>query len=480
MRLRSLIAGIALAAGAIVVLPPSTVAAAPTRYEAESGTCTGTVDTNWAGYSGAGFCNGNNAAGAYAQVTVSASAAGSATVGIRFANGTTTARPATLIVNGSGVQTLSFEGTGAWNTWGTVTATIPINAGSNTIRLDPTTTAGLPNVDYFDVEVGSGSGPGLPSSFQWRSSGQLIAPKSDATHNIRAVKDPTVVYSGGRYHVFVSTTNQSGSYSMAYLNFTDWSQAASAQHYYLDQTPVGAGYKAAPQVFYFAPQNLWYLVYQTGSNAAYSTTTNIANPQSWTAPKNFYADGMPQIIRDNIGSGYWVDFWVICDSARCYLFSSDDNGHLYRSETTLAQFPNGFTNTVIAMADPARYPLWEAVNVYKVTGSNTYLMVIEAIGSAGRRYFRSWTAPAITGPWTTLAHTQAAPFAGATNVTFDGTAWTQDISHGELIRNGTDQTLTMDPCNLRYLYQGKDPNATDSYSLLPWRLGLLTQTNSTC
>ena len=478
MRRRALIASIAVVAG-VVLAPPTSALAATTRYEAESATCTGTIDTNWAGYSGSGFCNGNNAAGAYTQVTVNAATSGTATVGVRFANGTTTARPATLIVNGTGVQTLPFEGTGAWTTWATSTAMVPVNAGSNTIRLDPTTAAGLPNVDYLDVEVGASS-PGLPSSFQWRSSGQLIAPKSDATHNLRAVKDPTVVYSGGRYHVFVSTTNQSGSYSMAYLNFTDWSQAAAAPLTYLDQTPIGTGYKAAPQVFYFAPQNLWYLVYQTGSNAAYSTTTNIANPQSWTAPKTFYASGMPQIIRDNIGSGYWVDFWNICDNAKCYLFSSDDNGHLYRSETTLAQFPNGFTNTVIAMADSARYPLWEASNVYKVTGSNTYLLVIEAIGTAGRRYFRSWTAPAITGPWTTLAGTQTAPFAGANNVTFDGTAWSQDISHGEMIRNGTDQTLTIDPCNLRYLYQGKDPNASDSYSLLPWRVGLLTQTNSTC
>lgn len=65
-------------------------------------------------------------------------------------------------------------------------------------------------------------------------------------------------------------------------------------------------------------------------------------------------------------------------------------------------------------------------------------------------------------------------------MTFSGTTWTRDISHGEMIRNGIDQTLPISPCGMRYLYQGKDPNAGDPYSLLPWRLGLLTQTNSTC
>ncbi|MEV1170669.1 non-reducing end alpha-L-arabinofuranosidase family hydrolase [Nonomuraea sp. NPDC049784] len=66
------------------------------------------------------------------------------------------------------------------------------------------------------------------------------------------------------------------------------------------------------------------------------------------------------------------------------------------------------------------------------------------------------------------------------NGTFDSTAWTRDISHGEMIRNGIDQTLTINPCHIQYLYQGKDPAATDPYNLLPWRLGLLAQTNSTC
>jgi Carbohydrate binding domain len=96
------------------------------------------------------FCNGTNAVGAFAEFTVNASAAGTATLGIRFANGGRKALQAKLFVNGSIVQTLSFEGTGAWSTWVPKTLTVGVNVGSNTIRLSPTTAKGLPNKE-FDV-----------------------------------------------------------------------------------------------------------------------------------------------------------------------------------------------------------------------------------------------------------------------------------------------------------------------------------------
>jgi len=125
------------------------------RHEAEiaPAVCQGTIDANQAGFSGSGFCNGNAAVGAYAQFAVNASAARTATLGVRFANGAGSgaARPANLIVNGVTVGTVSFESTGAWTTWSTKTLTVSLNAGGNTIRLDPTAADGLPNIDYLDV-----------------------------------------------------------------------------------------------------------------------------------------------------------------------------------------------------------------------------------------------------------------------------------------------------------------------------------------
>ncbi len=318
----------------------------------------------------------------------------------------------------------------------------------------------------------------LPDSFEWSSTGPLISPQPGL--DSVAAKDPSVVQDeDGTWHVFFTRVDTTGDWGLAHTAFDDWSQAADAEQTDLETASgVGSGYRAAPHAFYFAPKDEWYLVYQTGL-PSFSTSTDPDDPTSWSAPRNFM-DSMPDIVRENIGDGYWLDFYVICDDTRCYLFSADDNGHVYRSETTVAEFPDGFGNTRIVLSD-TKNNLFEGGAVYRVEGTGTYLLLWEAIGSDGRRWYRSFTSQSLSGQWQPLADTEANPFARSNNVAFEGgNAWTRDISHGELIRTTHDQTMTLDPCDIRLLYQGMDPNAGGEYSQLPWRLALATHTNSAC
>lgn len=319
----------------------------------------------------------------------------------------------------------------------------------------------------------------LPSRFQWSSSGPLAGPKPDAQHpEALAVKDFSVIRYNNQWQVYATTASPAG-WNLVHYAFDDWSQAASAPHTYLDTTAIGEGYRAAPQVLYFAPQNLWYLIYQTPW-PTYSTSTNPADPRSWSAPRTFMSEE-PDIVKQNKGEGGWIDFWVICDSANCHLFFSDDNGHIYRAQTSLGNFPNGFGDTQLILSD-TKENLFEATNVYKVAGSDQYLLIQEAANPSWRRYFRSFTSTSLTGPWTPTSGLYDDPFAGRFNVTFPGDAWTEDFSHGEMIRASNDQTLTINPCRLQFVYQGVDPkaNGDDGYIKMPYRMGLLTQTNSPC
>jgi hypothetical protein len=128
--------------------------------------------------------------------------------------------------------------------------------------------------------------PAISGPYHWSSTASLIAPISDATHNNVSIKDPTVVYYKNRWHVFATTASTSKVWSMVYMNFADWSQAATAPQYYMNNTP-GYGNKAAHEVFYFRPQKKWYLISEWGPQ--YSTNDDISNPQGWTKPQDFFA-----------------------------------------------------------------------------------------------------------------------------------------------------------------------------------------------
>lgn len=307
----------------------------------------------------------------------------------------------------------------------------------------------------------------LTGPFQWKSSGPLIKPVSDATRKLVSVKDPTVVYYGGKWHVFATTANARGGWGMVYLSFKDWSEAATARPYYLDANPNLRGYHCAPQVFYFRPHKKWYLIFQS-QQPQYSTTDDLSRPETWSRPRDFFAGKPPGAPR------LWIDYWVICDDRHAYLFFTGDDGNFYRCRTRLEDFPGGMSNPEVVLKE-RRETLFEASMTYRVKGTGTYLTLIEALGP--NRYFRAFTSDRLDGRWTPLAgaDTYRQPFAGINNVTFAAgvVPWTRDISHGELIRDGYDETLTIDPQNLRLLYQGRDPSIRADYARLPYQLGLL-------
>jgi hypothetical protein len=66
---------------------------------------------------------------------VNVACTGTVTVTIAYVNGDPTARRAQLSADGGAAQWLTFAPTGDWNTAPTLTVTVALGAGDNTIRL---------------------------------------------------------------------------------------------------------------------------------------------------------------------------------------------------------------------------------------------------------------------------------------------------------------------------------------------------------
>ncbi len=151
-RKRQLICALVAVSAALWVASANAQVGGVTIQENTLGFCAvqGTVDSNQSGFTGSGFANSNNATGAGVDWSVNVPANGVYQLQWRFANGAT-ARPGSVKINGATVTTVGFPSTGVWTVWTTVSTTVSLSAGRNSVRLEAATSGGLANIDSLAV-----------------------------------------------------------------------------------------------------------------------------------------------------------------------------------------------------------------------------------------------------------------------------------------------------------------------------------------
>ncbi len=276
----------------------------------------------------------------------------------------------------------------------------------------------------------------------WKPELAILTPGTTGSFDETAVKDPSIVFAAGQWHLFYTARGRH-QYSVGYVAASRLEDLQRASRIQI----VGA-YAAAPQVFFYQEQQLWYLLYQTATSnyqPVYSTTKNIGNPHSWSTPKPLVAKSPGE---------KWIDFWIISDRKQTFLFYTRNHQEVMAMATSRRAFPNGFGEAKMVFKG-----VHEAVHVYRDRDRKDFALLYELRNNQdGSRSYGLARADALLGPWTAVRD------------------WTVKASHGELLRVSNDERMEADLQHARFLIQ-KSPHMDRGldYAELPWNLVLIKE-----
>jgi hypothetical protein len=146
-----------------------------------------------------------------------------------------------------------------------------------------------------------------------------------------------------------------------------------------------------------------------------------------------------------------------------YNSPSDGSRRIFLRRTNLSSFPTGWSASNVALTDT-----FEGVNVYRSIADGQYYLVVEDL--LDNRYYELWTSSSAGGPWSRVAE----KWAWRGNLTFNGSNWTNNVSHGEFIRAGVNQRLEINDINrVDFLIQGSTQLSCCPYQQIPWDLGMI-------
>ncbi|MEN8250873.1 MAG: non-reducing end alpha-L-arabinofuranosidase family hydrolase [Bacteroidota bacterium] len=336
-------------------------------------------------------------------------------------------------------------------------------------------------------------------NFDWITERPFFEARGEGSFDNEAVKDPSIVEADGKYHLFYTAKaskvvdgKKKFSIATAYAGAETLEGLNTSERVIIDS--IVGGNVVAPQVFYFKPQEQWYLVAHTwveGSHSnlepIYMTNSNINDVNAWSEIKF--------IEHNKDKSEFWIDFWMISQGDDMFMFYSNQQGSIKYLKTSIAEFPKGFEDseeytalTQTGNRDSIKWKMFEAAHIYHAKKEDKYIAILEGAWphpkndwevDARTRFIFAMTADSLSGKWQRLEKDESKFLAEAKNIYYKDGNKTEFslVSHPELIRAGNNQKLEIESIeNIEMVYQSFNkegiPN-TYNYNELPFKLSLM-------